>query len=357
MTCDTATGFSIDSGDCTACGACFHTPGYIAGEEHGNYDSCTITPLQSGWLDVVDFDIEFQEWCAWDHLAVDGVEYCGVDGPQGVQVDTDTSITFYSDFVITEDGAYICLTNTPPPPTVSPTSHPTITCDDATAFEVTSGDCHVCGSCFYSPGHLAGNEHQNEQNCTIAPLSSGWLDIQSFHLEDSIGYDHCIWDRLTLDTDGNGRSDGTFCGYIGPQGYYVTPESIITFYADQYVTEDGFEICLSDTFTSTQFDMPTPSPTITCDTATHFEITDGLCHACGNCFYSPNYLAGNDYDHNHDCTITPLQDGWLDVDTFGLESSWWSHCSYDGLIVDGTTYCGDTGPCLLYTSPSPRDRG
>ena len=28
---------------------------------------------------------------------------------------------------------------------------------------------------------------------------------------------------------------------------------------------------------------------------------------------------------------------------FQIESSWWG-CSYDGVIVDGVTYCGSTGP-------------
>ena len=70
---------------------------------------------------------------------------------------------------------------------------------------------------------------------------------------------------------------------------------------------------MSDAFTGTLNPWPTQSPTITCDPATHFTLTSGNCHACGACIHSPNYLGGNDYDHNHDCTFEPLQSGFLDV--------------------------------------------
>ena len=41
-----------------------------------------------------------------------------------------------------------------------------------------------------------------------------------------------------------------------------------------------------------------------CDAATAFSIDSGDCTACGECFHTPNYLAGGDYHHDHDCTIT-----------------------------------------------------
>ena len=84
MNCDAATAFSIDSGDCTACGECFHTPNYLAGELYDHVHSCTITPLQDGWLDVLDFEIEGY----FDDITVDGVQYDGTTGPHGVAITT-----------------------------------------------------------------------------------------------------------------------------------------------------------------------------------------------------------------------------------------------------------------------------
>ena len=140
MPCDTATGFVINSGDCTACGACFHTPNYLSGDNYDHYHSCSITPMADGWLEVLDFQIETY----FDDITVDGIQYDGygpAQGPQGiVWVDTSTSISFYSDYSVAYDGAYICLSTTPPP-TANPLIRRPITCDPATAFSVTSGSC------------------------------------------------------------------------------------------------------------------------------------------------------------------------------------------------------------------------
>ena len=92
--------------------------------------------------------------------------------------------------------------------------------------------------------------------------------------------------------------------------------------------------------------QPTLSPTITCDTATHFSTT-GDCHACGNCIYSPNWLAGQGYDNSwwHSCTITPLQSGWLDVATFDVED-YFDYVTVDGakgLVVEGAAVGVEVG--------------
>ena len=109
MNCDAATAFSIDSGDCTACGACFHTPNYLAGGDYHHDHDCTITALHDGYLDVLDFNIESSYWwqCAYDGIIVDGAPYCGTDGPQGVYVTTSSTISFYSDETIAHEGGYI----------------------------------------------------------------------------------------------------------------------------------------------------------------------------------------------------------------------------------------------------------
>ena len=53
-----------------------------------------------------DFEIEYY----FDALTVNGVVYEGVDGPEGVAVDTSSSITFTSDASVAYDAPYICLT-------------------------------------------------------------------------------------------------------------------------------------------------------------------------------------------------------------------------------------------------------
>ena len=346
VSCGEATAFNVTSGGCRACGNCFSSPNYHAGQEYDNDHECTIAPLQSGWLDVVEFDVEYQASCGWDSLVVDGTSYCGDVGPQGLHVDSSSSITFSSDYIIAADGFHICLSSafidTLPPPTASPT----VPCDEATAFNVTSGGCHACGSCFSSPNYLAGQDYDDNHACTIAPLQSGWLDVVDFDVEDSAWWTHCMYDGLIVD-------GVTYCGTVGPQGSYITTSSTISFFSDQTVTEDGFHICLSDTFVGPSVSPTTAAPTFaptSCDTATGFAVVSGDCMACGNCFHTPNYLSGDGYDHNHDCEITPLSDGWLDVVEFDVE--YHGACAYDGLIVDDMTYCGDAGPVGAYVTSS-----
>ena len=377
--CDAAA-FSIDSGDCTVCGACFHTPNYLSGGDYDHSASCTITPLQDGYLSVLDFHIEGY----FDDITVDGVEYDdNTGGPQGVAITTSSTISFFSDSSISYDGAYICLSDNLPPspaptaeqfdwdctnsangamngygdscsfystygsfyctytswwsgevyyddddftavdmccacnaPTQSPTAPaPTITCDTATAFSIDSGDCTACGACFHTPNYLTGGDYDHYHSCTITVQQSGWLDVLDFQIE---GY----FDDITVDGtqyDGYGIAQG-------PQGVAVTTSSSISFYSDYSIAYAGAYICLDTTR------QPSPSPTVTlkptteservlCDTPTHFSVASGGCHACGNCFYSPNYLTGGEYGNYHDCTINVLQSGYLDVLDFDLEAT------------------------------------
>ena len=61
--CDTtATHFSVTEGDCTVCGNCFYSPNHVTGGDYDHSHSCTITPLQSGYLDVQAFSIERSSW-------------------------------------------------------------------------------------------------------------------------------------------------------------------------------------------------------------------------------------------------------------------------------------------------------
>ena len=106
-------------------------------------------------------------------------------------------------------------------------------------------------------GVPCGNEYDNVHSCTITPLKNGYLDVVSLATENYFDY---------LTVPGYGSFDGT----TGPNGAYVTTSDPITFYADYSITEDGFHICMSSTFTDTLNPWPTQSPTITCDPATHF---------------------------------------------------------------------------------------
>ena len=172
------------------CGDCFYSPGYYEGSNYGNYDACVISPLQSGWLDVMEFDIEYHSSCSWDRFNVGGSLYCGTDGPQGVPVTTSSSITFYADAFVTDVGAHICLTQAspaptpPPPPTSLPTPAPTMTCDTATGFSIVTGGCTACGACFHTPNYLTGEDYDDHHDCTISVLQDGWLDVLEFEIED-----------------------------------------------------------------------------------------------------------------------------------------------------------------------------
>ena len=179
------------------------------------------------------------------------------------------------------------------------------------SFVVTEGNCVVTGNCVSSPNYPEAYDGYTE--CTIYPTSDGWLEVESFELESYSWSDYC-YDHLTV-------NDVQYCNEIGPEGVAVNSSTEMTFVADYDQSgHAGFSICLSSTFTST---LPPPSATPTvgpCDTtATHFSVTEGDCTVCGNCFYSPNHVTGGDYEHNHDCTIEPLQSGYLDVQSFSID--------------------------------------
>ena len=228
------------------------------------------------------------------------------------------------------------------------------------SFVVTEGDCVVADDCVNSPNWP--QEYDAYTECTINPTSDGWLDVASFDLEhdgslceetdngavDPYG-DGCdlyayytYWCGGYDDEDftsgdmccacGGGTGGGVcedhltvndvqYCYERGPQGVEVTSSTEMTFISDyNNGGHGGFSICLSSSFTGT---LPPPSATPTigpCDnTSTYFSVTEGNCTACGNCFYSPNHVTGGDYEHNHDCTIEPLQSGYLDVQSFSID--------------------------------------
>ena len=187
------------------------------------------------------------------------------------------------------------------------------------SFVVTEGPCVVTGDCVSSPNWPEDYDAYTE--CTIVPESDGWLDVAGFDLHGSSAARYC-WDHLTV-------NDVQYCNQHGPQGVAVTSSTEITFIADYYDGgHGGFSICLASSFTGTE-PPPTATPTIgPCETgSTYFSVTEGNCTACDNCFYSPNHVTGGHYhDDWHDCTITPLQSGYLDVQAFSIEENTYWGC-------------------------------
>jgi hypothetical protein len=106
--------FEIESGACTAVGACFHSPGFP--NDYGNYEFCAISPLVDGILAVESFELdEDYGSCSssYDHLTVDGVQFCRTTGPDGVYVTSESTVTFSSNYYTTGSGFKICVVSTP----------------------------------------------------------------------------------------------------------------------------------------------------------------------------------------------------------------------------------------------------
>ena len=153
MGCDTATAFSIDSGDCTACGACFHTPNYLEGDAYDHDHECTITALQDGYLDVLEFNIEsyFD-----DGMTVDGVEYDWNDGSPWRRHQSSSTISFCSDYSIAhEERTSAC-------PTALRRQRPA-----PTARAVRLGAARRAAN-FHTPNYISGEDYDHDHDCTTA---------------------------------------------------------------------------------------------------------------------------------------------------------------------------------------------
>ena len=116
-----------------------------------------------------------------------GVQYCDDYGPNGVAVNSSTTMRFQTDYSIAQGGFQICLSTVPPTP--SPTIGACAT--SSTHFSVTEGNCTACGNCFYSPNHVQGGSYDHYHSCTISPLQSGYLDVEAFDLEDGYSWYGC----------------------------------------------------------------------------------------------------------------------------------------------------------------------
>ena len=96
--------FVVDSGLCTvdSSAACFRSPNYPS--NYGDNQQCTITAHEAVTLSVTAFSTE----SCCDALTVNGVQYCGTSGPDGVQVVADSTIAFSSDSVGNRTGFEVC---------------------------------------------------------------------------------------------------------------------------------------------------------------------------------------------------------------------------------------------------------
>ena len=80
-----------------------------------------------------------------------------------------------------------------------------------------------------------------------------------------------------------------------------------------------------------------------------------------NCFQGSEYFKNLDTksDKSHYKKKLSLKDGTILQDPWNIESGWVDDISQLPDIMFGDIYCYliNTPSCLLYTSPSPRDRG
>ena len=252
--------FVVDSGPCTvdSTATCFSSPNYQS--TYGNLQQCFITAHEAVTLSVVAFSTE--SW--YDELIVNGVQYSGTTGPDGVQVAAGSTITWRSHS--TGAGFEICgetLTASPTtspttitptivgqtwtPTSTSPTSAPTST--PIMLFAVDSGPCTVdsTAACFRSPNYPSN--YGNSGQCFITAHEAVTLSVTAFSTE--AGYD-----KFTV----NGVQ---YSGTTGPEGVQVAAGSTII-WRSGYRPGAGFEIC-GETFTITptitgQTWTPTTSP-------------------------------------------------------------------------------------------------
>jgi len=76
---------------------------------HNDNERCVIQVQRAGVLVTPEFDVESHGQCDWDSVEVGGTRYCGTDGPAGVRVSAQDTITWTSDSSVTRSGWTICL--------------------------------------------------------------------------------------------------------------------------------------------------------------------------------------------------------------------------------------------------------
>eukprot|EP00662_Eupelagonemidae_sp_cell21_P057644 gene57644-biopygen2221 len=95
-----ATPAFASTGRCVVDGGCITSSGYPG--MYGSDENCDITPLRSGALAVEAFETEVGSYSHNDALTVADTRYAGSNGPNGVIVDTTTSISWSATVVRTK---------------------------------------------------------------------------------------------------------------------------------------------------------------------------------------------------------------------------------------------------------------
>ncbi|KAK3261024.1 hypothetical protein CYMTET_30052 [Cymbomonas tetramitiformis] len=115
--------FTVLSGGCKEVegGLCVQSKGFATGDNYPSFSECTITVSQDSSLQVMSFALE-QRYIStsglngcFDYLLVDGIEYCGAEGPEWAYVEAGKNITFTSDSYLEQSGFQLCLAQGPPP--------------------------------------------------------------------------------------------------------------------------------------------------------------------------------------------------------------------------------------------------
>ena len=96
--------------------SCVQSTGYGDRTDYFNNEACTITTPPAIRISVTSFAVEPcepaegcpQPSCAYDHLTVNGIKYCGSDSPDGVVTD-GSPIVWRTDSSSTMAGWELCL--------------------------------------------------------------------------------------------------------------------------------------------------------------------------------------------------------------------------------------------------------
>ena len=106
-----------------------------------------------------------------------------------------------------------------------------------------SGAC-VCTSNYDDEGESSSGNYGDNEACDITALADGFLHVTSFETES--GYD-----KLTV-------AGTVYDGGNGPA--WVEPTGVMEWRSDDYVTRDGWRMCLTDDAPPSPPSPPSPPP-------------------------------------------------------------------------------------------------
>ena len=141
--------FTVD-GPCTVDGACVRSPNHPS--NYGNSQDCTIRPTSLAVGQLLSATAGFNTESGYDKLYVNGVEYDGTTGPDGVVLSTGP-LTWSSDSAIALTGWEVCAA----PIGTMPDPGCTTACGDpgwsSTGAPAVAGRCYKC----YNPSGTSFN--------------------------------------------------------------------------------------------------------------------------------------------------------------------------------------------------------